>query len=75
MMIVGNSRPVRAVAFCLISANIASTAPTSPAGTECLDSLSPTPGDSDVISQVERLSSSETKIAPRSVRMALSSGG
>jgi hypothetical protein len=45
--------------------------PTSPAEIECLDSFSPAPGDSDVINQVDRLSSSEIKIAPRSVRMAL----
>jgi hypothetical protein len=43
--------------------------------TPCLDSLSPAPGDSEVINQVERLSSSETKIAPRSVRMAVWSCG
>jgi hypothetical protein len=33
------------------------------------------PGESEVISQVDRLSSNETKIAPRSVRMALWSCG
>jgi hypothetical protein len=44
---------------------------TSPALKECFDILSPFPGDSDVISQVERLSSSETKIAPRFVWMAI----
>ena len=43
------------------------TAPSS----ECFDILSPPPGDSDVISQIDRLSSSETKIAPRSVRIAV----
>jgi hypothetical protein len=37
----------------------------------CFDIFSPPPGDSDVISQVDRLSSNETKIAPRSVRMAV----
>jgi len=36
------------------------------ARTECFDIFSPPPGDSDVISQVERLSSNEMKIAPRS---------
>jgi hypothetical protein len=34
-----------------------------------LDIVSPTPGDREVISHTERLSSSETKIAARSVRM------
>jgi hypothetical protein len=43
----------------------------SPPRTWCFDIFSPPPGDSDVISQVERLSSSETKIAPRSVRTAV----
>jgi hypothetical protein len=33
------------------------------------------PGDSDVIIQVDRLSSNETKIAPRSVRIAVSAWG
>ena len=49
----------------------ASNAPMSPAGTLCFDIFSPPPGDNDVISQIERLSSIETKIAPRSLRMAL----
>ena len=35
----------------------------SPPRTLCLDIVSPAPGDREVISQVERLSSSETKIA------------
>src|ERR1700733_3160706 len=39
-------------------------------GTACFDILSPDPGESDVTSQIERLSSNDTKIAPRSVRMA-----
>jgi len=43
----------------------------SPAGTLCFDIFSLPPGNSDVISQVERLSSNETKIAPRLLRMAL----
>jgi len=42
-----------------------------PAGTLCFDIFSLPPGNSDVISQVERLSSNETKIAPRLLRMAL----
>src|SRR6516165_9442201 len=37
----------------------------------CFDIFSPPPGDSDVTSQVDRLSSNETKIAPRSVRIAV----
>ena len=37
--------------------------PRSPAATPCFDIFSPLPGDSEVINQVERLSSNETKIA------------
>ena len=37
----------------------------------CFDIFSPPPGDSEVISQLDRLNSSETKIAPRSVRIAV----
>jgi hypothetical protein len=44
---------------------------TSPLGTECFDIFSPLPGDSEVTSQVDRLNSKETKIAPRSVRIAV----
>jgi|SRR5580704_4157232 hypothetical protein len=43
----------------------------SPPGTECFDIFSPPPGDSEVISQLERLNSNETKIAPRSVWTAV----
>src|SRR5215468_9100780 len=70
VVIIGKSRPVRAAALRLSSANRRSSPDTSPAGTECLDIFSPPPGDRDVISQVLRDSSSETKIAPRSVRIA-----
>ena len=47
---------------------------TSPLGRECLDIVSPAPGAREVITQVERDSSIETKIAARSVRIAASSG-
>src|ERR1700730_9426572 len=47
----------------------------SPAGTLCFDIFSPPSGDSDVISQVERLSSNEMNIAPRSLRLALGASG
>src|ERR1700687_2700755 len=75
MTITGNDFPVRANAFCLISEKRASSTQMSPAGTLCFDIFSPPLGDSDVISQVERLSSNEMKIAPRSLRMALSASG
>src|ERR1700720_3800303 len=47
----------------------------SPAGTLCFDIFSPPSGDSDVISQVERLSSNEINIAPRSLRIAFGASG
>src|SRR6266853_7053363 len=47
----------------------------SPAGRLCFDIFSPPPGDRDVISQVERLSSMETNIAPRSLRIAFGASG
>src|SRR6266568_119667 len=74
MTIIGKSWPVRTVALRLSSANRRSSPDTSLAGTECLDIFSPPPGDRDVISQVLRNSSSETKIAPRSVRIAACAG-
>src|SRR4029077_4919698 len=48
---------------------------TSPLRTVCFDIFSPPPGDNDVTSQVDRLSSNETKIAPRSVRIAVGAWG
>ena len=41
------------------------------AANRMLDIFSPPPGDSEVISQFERLNSNETKIAPRSVWIAV----
>src|SRR4030081_2181821 len=51
------------------------SAPTFPAGIPCFDIFSPPPGNRDVISQVERLSSMETNIAPRSLRIAFGASG
>src|ERR1700722_18243168 len=67
---IGKLRPVRARAFSWICAKRPNSPATPPPRTECFDILSPPPGDSDVISQVDRLSSNEMKIAPRSVRIA-----
>ncbi|ESZ53688.1 hypothetical protein X729_31055 [Mesorhizobium sp. L103C131B0] len=53
------------------SANRASSPATSPATTECFDIFSPPPGDSELINHFERLNSNETKIAPRSVPIAV----
>src|SRR3954462_3223898 len=47
----------------------------SPLRTECFDIFSPPPGAREVMTQVERLSSRDTKIALRSVRMAACSSG
>src|SRR5271165_6559797 len=63
--------PVRANAFCLSSDRRANSAAMFPADTPCFDILSPPPGETDVINQVERLSSNETKIASRLVRIAV----
>jgi hypothetical protein len=54
----------------LSSASLASKPETSPASIAGLDSFSPVPGDSEVISHAERLSSNETKIAPSCERIA-----
>src|SRR4051812_45723051 len=47
----------------------------SPLGTACLDIFAPPPGAREVMTQVERLSSRDTKIALRSVRIAGGSCG
>src|SRR5271169_4056536 len=71
MAMMGKSRPVRPRAFSLSWANRTSKPATSPARIECLDIFSPAPGDKDVISQIDRLSSKDTKIAGRSVWIAV----
>src|ERR1700730_12473491 len=75
MTMIGKDSPVRVNALRRSSAKRASSAPTSPAGIPCFDIFSPPPGDRDVISQVERLSSMETNIAPRSLRIAFGASG
>src|SRR5215831_21316185 len=66
---------IRRRAFSLSSKSRLSKPAMSPPGTACFDIFSPAPGESDVISQVERLSSNDTKIAPRSVRIAADLSG
>ena len=63
------SRLIRRRARSLSSSNRLSKPAMSPPRTTCFDIFSPDPGESDVINQVERLSSNDTKTAPRSVRM------
>ncbi len=58
MMMIGKDFPVRANALCLSSEKRANSAQMFPTGTLCFDSFSPPPGDSEVISQIDRLSSS-----------------
>src|SRR4029077_15334576 len=71
----GKTLPVLARAFSRSRAKRSSSPATSPPRTTCFDIFSPPPGDSDVISHVDRLSSNETKIAPRSVRIAVGASG
>src|SRR5208337_5596583 len=71
MTTIGKDFPVRSDAFRFSSEKRASSAATSPALTECFDIFSAEPGDSDVTSQMERLSSKEMKIAARLVWMAV----
>src|ERR1700730_8988701 len=72
---IGTTCPVRTCTLSLSAQNRAHSPATSPLRTVCFDIFSPPPGDSDVISQVDRLSSNETKIAPRSVRIAVGAWG
>src|SRR5664280_876397 len=72
---IGTTCPVRTCTLSLSWENRARSPATSPLRTVCFDIFSPPPGDSDVISQVDRLSSNETKIARRSVRIAVGAWG
>src|SRR5215213_996222 len=75
MTMMGKTCPVRTRAFSLSWDKRARRAAMSPLGTECFDIFSPPPGARDVMTQVERLSSRDTKIALRSVRIAACSSG
>src|SRR5215204_454825 len=75
MTMMGKTCPVRARAFSLSWDKRARRAAMSPLGTECFDIVSPLPGAREVMTQVERLSSRETKIALRSVRIGACSSG
>src|SRR3954467_12248425 len=70
MTMMGKTCPVRTRAFSLSWDKRARRAPMSPLRTECFDIFSPPPGAREVMTQVERLSSRDTKIALRSVRTA-----
>ena len=71
----GKTFPVLARAFFRSCAKRSSSPATSPPRTACFDIFSPPSGDSDVISHVDLLSSNETNIAPRSVRIAFGASG
>src|SRR5208283_3350480 len=71
MTTIGKDFPVRSDAFRFSSEKRASSAATSPALTECFDIFSPEPGDSDVISQTDRLSSRDVKMQARWVWIAM----
>src|SRR4051794_32443606 len=75
MTMMGKTCPVRTRAFSLSWDKRARRAPMSPLRTECFDIFSPPPGAREVMTQVERLSSRDTKIALRSVRTAACSSG
>ena len=70
MTLMGKTRPVRARAFSVSWDKRARRAAMSPLRTACFDIFSPLPGAREVMTQVERLSSRDTKIALRSVRIA-----
>src|SRR5208283_5880578 len=71
MTTIGKDFPVRSDAFRFSSEKRASSAATSPALTECFDIFSLEPGDSDVISQTDRLSSRDVKMQARWVWIAM----
>src|SRR5829696_9755205 len=74
MTMIGKTCPVRARAFSWSWDKRARRAAVSPLRTECFDIFS-LPGASEVMTQVERLSSRDTKIALRAVRTAASLSG
>src|SRR4051812_33599482 len=75
MTMMGKTCPVRARAFSWSWDKRARRPAMSPLRTECFDIFSPPPGAREVMTQVERLSSRDTKIALRSVRIAAWSSG
>src|SRR3712207_4634235 len=70
MTTVGKLVPVRACAFARSVLKWFKRPFTSPLSIECLDILSPLPGDSEVITHLPRDSSRETKIAARVTSVA-----
>src|SRR3954454_23258142 len=74
MAMIGKLAPARACALSRSLAGWSSSPAASPLRTECLDILSPPPGTSEVINQVERDNSRDTKIAARLICTATSPG-
>src|SRR3954447_20669581 len=75
MTMMGKTCPVRARAFSWSWDKRARRAAMSLLRTACFDIFSPPPGAREVMTQVERLSSRDTKIALRSVRIGACSSG
>src|SRR3954469_25211554 len=71
MTMMGKTCPVRTRAFSLSGDKRARRAAMSPLGTACFDIFSPPPGAREVMTQVERLSSRDTKIALREDRLEI----
>src|SRR5947199_5870148 len=74
MAMIGKLAPARVCALSRSLARWAISSATSPPCTECLDILSPPPGTSEVINQVERDNSKDTKIAARLISTATRPG-
>src|SRR3954463_8603710 len=74
MAMIGKLAPARPCAFSRSLARWVISSAISPLRTECLDILSPPPGTSEVINQVERDNSRDTKIAARLTCMATRPG-
>src|SRR3954451_23649343 len=74
MAIIGKLAPARACALFRSLARWVISSATSLLRTECLDILSPPPGTSEVINQVERDNSRDTEIAARLTCMATRPG-
>src|SRR3954453_15190071 len=75
MVTTANDWPVRTLALSRRLPKRLNKPSISPADTEYFDIFSPPPGDREVISQVDLLSSKETKIAHKSVRTAIAASG
>src|SRR3569832_972615 len=74
MAMIGQPAPARTCALSRSLAKWVISSAISPLRTECLDILSPPPGTSEVVNQVERDNSRDTKIAARLICTATRPG-